>query len=167
MDLIEAFRTELRVEAAATRRMLERVPPESLAWKPHQRSRTLGQVAAHVADIPGLFIAPLLQDDFDRHGVPAATGGVAELVSTFDRNVASAQETLAALSADRLLAPWRYRHGERVVFELPRYVVLRSTALNHLIHHRGQLSVYLRLLDVPLPAVYGPTADAQQALDAC
>lgn len=159
MNPLEALGVELQVEAKTTRRMLERVPPESLAWRPHEKSRTLGELAAHIADLPGLFIAPLLRDEFDREDYVATTGSTEEILATFDRNAASAETVLATLPVDRLLTPWRYRRGGRVVFELPRFVVLRTTALNHLVHHRGQLSVYLRLLDVPLPPVYGPTAD--------
>ncbi|MCB9881424.1 MAG: DinB family protein [Planctomycetes bacterium] len=159
MDPIEALIAELRIESGSTRKLLERVPPASLAWKPHERSRSLGEVAAHVANIPGLFLATLGQDEFDRHDYVSATDTVEGLVATFDRNVARSLEVLSALTEEKLLAPWRYRYGETVVFELPRLVVIRTTALNHMIHHRGQLSVYLRLLDVPLPSVYGPTAD--------
>ncbi len=159
MNPIESLVTELRMEAVTTRRMLERVPKESLGWRPHPKSRTLGEIAAHVANIPGLFLATLDRDDLDRHDYTASPATVDEIVATLDRNVAAAVEVLAALPADRLMAPWRYRYGERVVFELPRLAVARGMGLNHLIHHRGQLSVYLRLLDVPLPPVYGPTAD--------
>ena len=90
---------------------------------------------------------------------PVATDSVTDILATFDKNIASAMERLNTLSDERLLASWRYKYGEQVIFELPRLAVIRMMALNHLIHHRGQLSVYLRLLDVPLPSVYGPTAD--------
>ncbi len=139
--------------------MLERVPQASFSWRPHTRSRTLGEIAAHIAGLPGVFIAPLLQDEFDHNTVVAPPAIVEGIVAAFDRNVARAHETLDALSEEQLLEPWRYRYGERVIFELPRFVVIRTSGLNHLIHHRGQLSVYLRMLDVPLPSVYGPTAD--------
>ena len=159
MKLTETLVAELRVESPTTRKMLERVPQAAFGWKPHAKSRTLGEVAGHIANLPGLFIAPLLQDEFDRNSYAAATGTVEDTLATFDANVARAVEVLGALSEQQLLAPWRYRYGERVVFELPRLVVVRTTALNHLVHHRGQLSVYLRMLDVPLPPVYGPSAD--------
>jgi len=159
MQMTDALIPELRVEAASTRKMLERIPPDSLAWRPHEKSRTIGEIAAHIANLPGLFIASLVEDTFDRNTYTVQADSVAEILSTFDRNVARAHEVLGALSDAELLAPWKYTYGERVVFELPRLVVIRTTALNHLIHHRGQLSVYLRMLDVPLPGVYGPTAD--------
>ncbi len=159
MNATEAFTAELKIEAATTRKMLERVPQASISWRPHARSRTLGEIATHIAGLPGVFIAPLLQDEFDHDTYVAPAATVGDIVATFDRNVVRAHETLNALSEKQLLEPWRYRFGERVIFELPRFVVIRTSGLNHLIHHRGQLSVYLRMLDVPLPSVYGPTAD--------
>jgi len=159
MNPVEAFVAELKVEAPITRRMLERVPADKLAWKPHAKSRALGDVAAHVAGIPGIFLANIAQDGFDQATFQAAGPSVPEIVAAFDRNIARAHEALAALPAERLPESWCYRRGEHVIFELPRFVVMRTSALNHMIHHRGQLSVYLRLLDVPLPSVYGPTAD--------
>jgi len=159
MKLNEPLTTELQVEAEITRKMLERVPPESLAWRPHEKSRALGEIAAHIANLPGLFIANLNQTEFDRYAYQAATDTVADILATFANNVTNALDTLKKLSDEQMLSPWRYKYGEQVIFELPRLVVIRSTALNHLIHHRGQLSVYLRLLNVSLPPVYGPTAD--------
>ncbi|MDH4036039.1 MAG: DinB family protein [Candidatus Krumholzibacteria bacterium] len=159
MNPIDAFVAELKIEARSTRKMLERVPPESLGWRPHEKSSTLGKVAGHIADIPGLFIVPLLQDECDYNTYQSNTGTVPEILDTFDANIARSYETLGALTPEQLLAPFRYRYGDRVIFELPRFVVIRSTTFNHLIHHRGQLSVYLRMLGVALPAIYGPTAD--------
>jgi uncharacterized damage-inducible protein DinB len=159
VDLNGPLMAELQIEAETTRKMLARVPPDSLLWQPHSKSRTLGEIAAHIANLPGLFIATLNQDEFDRHDYQSSVDTVAEILDTFDRNVGSAFAVLKTLSDDRLLTPWRYKYGEQVIFELPRLVVIRTTALNHLIHHRGQLSVYLRLLNVSLPPVYGPTAD--------
>jgi uncharacterized damage-inducible protein DinB len=159
MNLNEPLIAELQIEAGTTRKMLERVPQDSLAWKPHGKSRTLGEIAAHIADLPGLFIATLNRDECDRYDYQAVSDTVPDILEAFDRNISGAFEALKTLSDERLLAPWRYKYGEQVIFEMPRLVVIRTTALNHLIHHRGQLSVYLRLLDVPLPPVYGPTAD--------
>ena len=159
MNLNEPLLAELQIEAETTRKMLERVPQDALAWKPHEKSRTLGEIAAHIANLPGLFIATLNQDEFDRYDYKVVTDTVADILDTFDRNISNALEVLKTQSNERLLAPWRYKYGEQVIFEMPRLVVIRTTALNHLIHHRGQLTVYLRLLDVPLPPVYGPTAD--------
>ena len=159
MNLNEPLLAELQIEAVTTRKMLERVPQDSLLWKPHEKSRTLGEIAAHIANIPGLFIATLNRDEFDRHNYESVTDTISDILQTFDRNISSALEVLKVQSDERLLRPWRYKYGEQVIFEMPRLVVIRTIALNHLIHHRGQLSVYLRLLNVPLPPVYGPTAD--------
>jgi uncharacterized damage-inducible protein DinB len=159
MNLNELFIAELQIEAGTTRKMLERVPQDSLSWKPHERSRTLGEIAAHIANLPGLFIATLNQDEFDRSDYKSVTETVSDILDTFDRNISSSLEVLKTQSDERLLTPWRYKYGVQVIFEMPRLVVIRTTALNHLIHHRGQLSVYLRLLNVALPSVYGPTAD--------
>lgn len=160
MNPIDSILAELRHEAATTHKMLERVPQDKLAWKPHEKSRTLGEVAAHIAHLPGVFLATLAREEFDRNEYQSgATVSTADIVATFDRNVAAALAILPQLTAEQLLGTWRYKYGERVIFEMPRLVVLRAMGLNHLIHHRGQLSVYLRLLDVPLPPVYGPTAD--------
>ena len=159
MNLNEPLLTELQIEAVTTRKMLERTPPSLLTWKPHEKSRTLGEIAAHIAHIPGMFIATLNQDDFDRYSYTAVVATVADIVETFDRNTSNALEVLKTLSDERMLSSWRYRYGEEVIFQMPRLVVIRTTGLNHLIHHRGQLSVYLRMLNVSLPPVYGPTAD--------
>ena len=159
MNFSEPFIAELQHEAATTRKMLERVPQDALAWKPHEKSRTLGEIAAHIANLPGLFIATLNRDEFDRYDYKSAVATSSDILETFDRNISGALEVLKTQSDERLLASWRYKYGERVIFEMPRLAVIRAMALNHMIHHRGQLSVYLRLLDIPLPSVYGPTAD--------
>ncbi|MDT5060156.1 MAG: hypothetical protein QOH63_615 [Acidobacteriota bacterium] len=160
MKLIEPMIAELQHEATSTRKMLERVPQESLSWQPHEKSMTLGRLASHIAMLPGLFIAKLNQDELDRSELkPPPADSVAAILETFDQNIAGSFEVLKTQSEERLLASWRYRDGEKIIFEMPRVAVFRLIALNHLIHHRGQLSVYLRLLNVPLPSVYGPTAD--------
>jgi uncharacterized damage-inducible protein DinB len=159
MNLNEPLLTELRNESVTTRKVLERVPPASLAWKPNPKSRTLGELAAHVAGIPGVFLAHLHEDEYDAGGPRSVPDTVPAILATFDRNIASAQEVLGSLTNDRLLAPWKFRYGGLVAFEIPRLAVARNAGLNHLIHHRGQLSVYLRMLGVALPAIYGPSAD--------
>jgi uncharacterized damage-inducible protein DinB len=160
MNPIDSILAELLHEAATTRIMLERVPQESLAWKPHEKSRTLGEIASHIANLPGVFLATLGREEFDRHEYqPGPNATVADIVATFDRCIANALAVLPQLTTEQLLGKWRYKYGERVIFEMPRLAVLRAMGLNHLIHHRGQLSVYLRLLNVSLPPVYGPTAD--------
>jgi uncharacterized damage-inducible protein DinB len=159
MNLSEPIIAELQHEAATTRKMLERVPQDALAWKPHEKSRTLGEIAAHLANLPGLFIATLNRDEFDRNEYQSAVDTIPDILATFDVNLASALEVLKTQSDEQMLTPWRYKYAEQVIFEIPRLAVIRVMALNHLIHHRGQLSVYLRLLNVALPPVYGLTAD--------
>lgn len=153
---------ELQQEAATTRRLLERLPPDRLAWRPHDKSMPLGRLAAHIAHLPEMFIARLSQDALDMHTSAAPPADdVAGILGGFDRDVAAALDTLRALPADRFAEPWRYMYGEHLIFELPRAAVARAIGINHLIHHRGQLSVYLRLLDVPVPPIYGPSADEE------
>ena len=162
MNISEPIIAELRHEAATTRRLLERVPQDSLEWQPHEKSMTMGRLAAHIAGLPRLLVAALTLDEYDTNDLRAQSppaDNVARILEAYDKNVAEALESLKTLSEERLLNPWRYRNGEQVLFEMPRLAVIRFVVLNHIVHHRGQLSVYLRLRDVPLPSVYGPTAD--------
>jgi uncharacterized damage-inducible protein DinB len=162
MSLCEPLAAELRQEAATTRRLLERVPEESFGWKPHEKSMALGRLAGHIAELPTLIAPALTQDELDfaaGNYQPFNPTSVAELLERFDRNVADAAGLLSGQTDERMQEPWRLRSGEQVLFELPRAAVVRTMALNHIVHHRGQLSVYLRLLDVPLPSIYGPSAD--------
>jgi uncharacterized damage-inducible protein DinB len=150
---------EFDQEMASTRKLLERVPSEKGTWKPHQKSFALGHLAQLVAWIPG-WIATSLQEP---HIDLAQSGGYSfetteVLLRSFDTNVQAAREALGAVTGSALDAPWSLKRGEQVLFTAPRGEVVRQH-LNHLIHHRGQLTVYLRLVDVPLPQVYGPTAD--------
>jgi uncharacterized damage-inducible protein DinB len=158
----KAFAEELRGESATTRRMLERLPADRLAWKPHEKSTSLGRLAGHITQLPVLLAAVLTQDElnfdpevFDPAPMPESVPG---LLKTFDKNTADAIGLLNTLADDKLNHVWRLRAGEQVFMEKPRAAVIRWV-FSHIIHHRGQLSVYLRLLDVPLPPVYGPTAD--------
>lgn len=153
---------ELEQEGAATRRVLERVPADRLDWQPHPKSMTLGQLALHVAVIPGA-LAQLCAAD----GVDAATidfkarqpQDAAELLPALEESLAGARTFLSGLDEAAAAAPWRLTHGERELSCAPRMAMVRSLLLNHWYHHRGQLTVYLRLLDVPVPAVYGNSAD--------
>lgn len=159
MKLSEPLIAELQIEASITKKMLERVPQEYFAWKPHEKSRTLGEVASHIANIPGMFIATLDKDEYDRFEYKSDVDNTISILKTFDKNISCSLEVLKSISDEKLLSNWKYKYGDKVIFELPRLVVIRTTALNHMIHHSGQLSVYLRLLNAPLPPVYGPTAD--------
>jgi uncharacterized damage-inducible protein DinB len=151
---------ELEQEAQATRRVLERVPEDQLDWTPHRKSMTLGQLAMHVANLPGA-IAEVSRAWFDVNTViprPTATG-TDELLQALEESLTRARSILGDVDDADLLAPWHMMKGEEVIFAITRGELLRSVMLNHWYHHRGQLTVYLRLLDVPLPAIYGDSAD--------
>jgi uncharacterized damage-inducible protein DinB len=153
---------DLESELATTRRVLERVPDEHLAWKPHEKSMSLGGLATHIANLVRWQVGMLRQDDFDFATSPppmTAAPSREALLATFDANVAELRAAFAETSDDALSRDWTLRRGEHVVFKRPRSIVLRSAGMMHVAHHRGQLTVYLRQLDVPLPSVYGPTAD--------
>jgi uncharacterized damage-inducible protein DinB len=165
MPIADILLPEFDHEMAGTRRMLERVPEADADWRPHPRSTTLGDLAAHIARIAkwGRYIFERPELDL---GAPAnaelATArfaGTPDLLQQFDRNVAETRAALAGTPDDAMRAVWTLRAGPRTIFSLPRAGAFRGFTLSHLIHHRGQLSVYLRLRDVPLPSLYGPTAD--------
>ena len=162
MTLGKSLAAELKAEAATTRKLLERVPQEQFGWKPHEKSMSLGRLAGHVAELPTLLSVALTQDELDfasgafKAFAPESTS---DLVETFDKNVADAIELLSKQPDEPMADKWRLRSGEHVIFEMPRISFVRAVGLNHWIHHRGQLSVYLRLLDVPVPSIYGPSAD--------
>jgi uncharacterized damage-inducible protein DinB len=165
MSMTELFRGELEREAAATRRTLEKVPDHKTEWKPHDKSMPLGYLSTLVARMPSWVAMTINQDELDLQPVgkppyrPAALATSAELVAALDRAVVDAREALAKTTDEHLLTPWRLLVGGKVVSEQPRHIVLRDAVFNHLAHHRGQLTVYLRLNDAPVPAIYGPSAD--------
>jgi uncharacterized damage-inducible protein DinB len=160
MAIAEALAAELQQEAVTTRRVLERVPESQLAWRPHPKSMSLGQLAFHIAGLPHR-IAELLHDPVTEvPNVPLTEGTpVAEMLATLDRSVPIAVQQLTAWGDEGLLEMWRMTREGRTLMEMPRLAMVRAVMLNHWYHHRGQLTVYLRLLEVPLPSVYGPTAD--------
>ena len=166
MKLSELILPEFDQEMAGTRKTLERVPEDKLAWKPHAKSFSMGALATHVALIPGWGLVTLQEDFFDV-GAPGATtppppaGSRRELLELFDRGVESLRAAIAAAEDAHFMTPWSLRNGEKTMFTAPRVAVLRRMILNHSIHHRAQLGVYLRLNDVPVPAIYGPSADEQ------
>lgn len=164
MPLRDSLLAEYDHETATTRRLLARIPEAELGWRPHQKSMSLGELAGHLANLPQWCIATLTASSFDVSTAtedlrPRAPGSIAELLQKFDAGVRAAREALAAAGDDDMLAPWTLKQGAQEIFTLPRISTLRSFVMNHMIHHRGQLSVYLRLKDVPLPPIYGPTAD--------
>lgn len=163
MSMTEGLIGELTEEAASTRRVLERVPEEKLSWRPHPKSMSLGELALHVAQVPG-GVARLLDGpsgeapDFSTR--PEATSR-AELLTELEESVTHARSTLAAWGDEGLRAEWRLTRGDETLLTMPRIGMTRAIMLNHWYHHRGQLMVYLRLLDVPVPAVYGDSADEE------
>lgn len=160
MRMIDLFMAELEREAAATRRTLERVPDGRYDWKPHEKSMALGYLAELVARLPSWPVFIIKQDELDlTTNQPAPLRTSRELVQALDEGVAEAREALANTTDEHLLKPWRLLVAGRVVQEEPRYIMLRDGVFNHLAHHRGQLTVYLRRNDVPVPAIYGPSAD--------
>ncbi len=161
MPIIDSILAELDQEAKTTRRLLERLPEGKFGWKPHEKSMTLGDLALHVATIPGFFARLAIQDGYDAANfrpltVPPTT---AELVAVFDAGMADVRKHLPALGDDKLMAPWSFMNGGKTMITLPRIGLIRSILCNHYYHHRGQLSVYARLLDIPVPSIYGPSAD--------
>lgn len=162
MSLGQIFAAELKQEAISTRKMLERIPADKLAWKPHEKSYTLDQLAGHIVNMISWTGVTLKQDELDFGKMdfkPKAYTDASELVADFDQNVAEALEILNDISDETMATTWTLRNDEHIFFTMPKTVTMRSFVMNHVIHHRGQLSVYLRLLDIPLPSVYGPTAD--------
>jgi uncharacterized damage-inducible protein DinB len=153
---------ELHQEAAITKRLLERVPADRLSWTPHLKSMSLGQLALHVARIPGDLSRLAQLDQFDAAEAnfdPPVPASREEILATLDESVSAAAEYLKGLTPDASSAGWRLTLRGKEVFTMPRAWLLRSLLLNHWYHHRGQLSVYLRLLDVPVPVIYGRSAD--------
>ncbi len=165
MKLTDLFLSELESEAAATRRTLERVPDARSDWKPHEKSMTMGRLAALVASMPSWIDMVINLDELDMRppGGPKYRAQEhstsKDLVDAFDRHVAAARTALANTTEEHLMTPWRLLAGGKLASESPRYVMIRDGVFNHLAHHRGQLTVYLRLNDASVPAIYGPSAD--------
>jgi uncharacterized damage-inducible protein DinB len=161
MALIDGMLQELEQEAQTTRRVLERVPDNKLSWRPHEKARTLGELALHVAMVPGA-VAELVATQSTVQ-VPQFTDsspkGASELIPALNESIAKAKKVLGGMDDTALMATWRMMQGERELFAAPRVALLRSIMLNHWYHHRGQLTVYLRELGVSIPSIYGPSAD--------
>jgi uncharacterized damage-inducible protein DinB len=148
-------------EHAATRRMLERFPDAHHDWRPHEHSRTIAELATHVADIPNRGVTVLTTDSMEAGARKplAPIGSAADLIAHHDASVAALKRSLADADVAALSKPWTIRSGERVIVQAPKYQMLRTVMMSHLIHHRAQLSVYYRMLGVPVPGMYGPSAD--------
>lgn len=161
MTLIDGLLDELEQEARTTRRVLERIPAAHLSWKPHPKSMSLGQLALHVATVPGN-VAELAARDVVAEPpsfVQAEAGSVAELLPALDESVTKARRALGGFDDAKMTSLWRLQSGGKDIMVMPRIALVRAIMLNHWYHHRGQLLVYLRLLDQSVPSVYGPTAD--------
>jgi uncharacterized damage-inducible protein DinB len=161
MALIDGMLQELEQEAQTTRRVLERVPDNQLTWRPHEKARTLGELALHVAMVPG-GVAELVASPSPAQApqfVDPTPKSASELIPALDQSIAKAKNVLGGMSDAALMATWRMMRGERELFAVPRVALLRSIMLNHWYHHRGQLTVYLRELGVRIPSIYGPSAD--------
>jgi uncharacterized damage-inducible protein DinB len=165
MKLTEFFLGQLEREAAGTRKALERVPEHKNGWKPHEKSMDIGYLAALAAKMPSWIAMMIEQEELDfakrseSSFVPKQQLTRADLIRLLDESVAEARAALQKTTDDHLMKPWRFRVGERVVSEEPRHVMIQDSVFNHLSHHRGQLTVYLRLAGASVPAIYGPSAD--------
>ena len=160
MALIDGMLQELEREAHTTRRVLERVPDDQLSWRPHKTARTLGELALHIATVPGAVAQLASQSPAQApQFTDPAPRSAAELVPALNESIAKAKQVLGGMDDETLGATWRLMHGERELLAMPRAAILRNIMLNHWYHHRGQLTVYLRQLGVPIPSVYGPSAD--------
>ncbi|MFZ0335566.1 MAG: DinB family protein [Candidatus Acidiferrales bacterium] len=170
MAIRDGILPEFDREIAVTRRVLERVPEGKPEFKPHEKSMAMDRLAGHVAELPGWAKETILQDSVHMNppGNPPPAQSAAlkmisrtQLLEEFDKRAAAGRAAIAGASDEELMKPWSLIAGGKPVFTLPKIAVLRGFVMNHLIHHRGQLSVYLRLNDVPVPSIYGPSADEQ------
>ena len=160
--MLETMMNEIDQEAVITRRVLERVPADKLAWKPHPKSMSLGQLAFHVASIPGNISKLAQLDEFDASAAnfdPPSPNSSAEILTALDTSLNTVKEYLDCVSEPAAVGNWRLTFQGKEVFAIPHVALLRTIMLNHWYHHRGQLSVYLRLLEVPVPVIYGRSAD--------
>ena len=159
MSMTEAFLPEFEHEMATTRRLLERVPDDKVSWKPHEKSFSLGHLAQLISRMPGWIGQTLLQSEINlAEGAGYSNEKTSTLVEQFDKNVSETRDAISKATDEQLNDMWALKAGDKVLMSQPRGVAIRGH-LNHLVHHRGQLSVYLRMNDVPLPSIYGPTAD--------
>ena len=171
MGISKSLLPEFDHEMGTTRTVLSRVPDGKFGWKPHQKSWAMGGLATHVANIPTWAVRAMTLTELDLApgGKPVAPMEPAksqeELLKTFDENIKQARAAIAGASDEALFTPWSLLHGGNSILTLPRIAVLRSFVMSHLIHHRGQLSVYLRLNDIPVPSIYGPSADEGGFMD--
>jgi uncharacterized damage-inducible protein DinB len=168
MPITDFLLPEFDQEMANTRKMLERVPDGRFGWKPHPKSWTMGTLATHVANLPQWTVETLNRDELDIAPVgqppykAEVAGSQKQLLEFFDANIASARKVLTSATDEEMVKPWKLLAGGKEIFTMPKIAVLRSFVMNHIIHHRAQLSVLLRLNDVDVPGMYGPSADEAQ-----
>ncbi len=161
MAIKDALLPEFDHEMATTRRVIERVPDGKFAYKPHDKSMTMGRLASHIADMPTWAVSGITLDSLDLAAghKPFEAASQAELLAAFDKNASAARSAIAGATDETFMKNWSLKNGATTLMTMPKIAVVRSFVLNHIIHHRGQLSVYLRLNDVPVPSIYGPSAD--------
>lgn len=162
MGMIDALAMEYQYETGVTRKVIDRVPEDKFGWKPHDKSMTAGALASHITEIQGWTPGTLASDEFKIDDYkPYVPKSKAELLQTFDTLVADSLKAMKGVSDQTLMKGWKMTQKGQTLLEMPKVAVLRTWVLNHQIHHRGQLSVYLRLLGQPVPSIYGPSADEQ------
>jgi len=165
MAIKDQLLPEFDAEMATTRRVIERLKEDKYDWAPHKKSMKAGRLASHIAEMTVWGTISITQDSLDLAGghQPFNAASSKELLSAFDKNVADCRKAIESASDETLMKPWSLMNGSTAILTLPRINVIRSFVLNHIIHHRGQLSVYLRLTDTPVPSIYGPSADESGA----
>ena len=163
--IAQSLLPEFDHEMANTRKTLERVPEDKLEWKPDPKSMTMGRLAGHIAEMPGWGAFTVSQAEMDLaaggHQQPTVATSRGQLLAEFDKNVAASRAAIAGASDATLMEPWSLKNGSQVLLTMPKIGVIRTFVMNHIIHHRAQLTVYYRLNGVPVPALYGPSADEQ------
>jgi uncharacterized damage-inducible protein DinB len=165
MKLSDLFLPEFDQEMTTARKTLERIPEDKLSWKPHEKSMPLGRLAGHVAELAGWAVPTLTQDSLDfappggQPMQPTIATSRKQVLEIFDKNREESRRAIAGVSDEDLMKNWSLLRGGQTLMTMPRIAVLRSFCINHIIHHRAQLGVYLRLNDIPVPSVYGPSAD--------
>ena len=165
MSIAETLLPEFDREMGMTRRLLERLPDQHFAWKPHEKSMSLGRLAEHLAELPGWAKVAIVDSGIDMSVrrppdyVPPSTRTA--VLDMFDKNVTDARSALSGRTDAEMMAPWTLKAQGKEIFTMPKAIVMRGFVMNHIIHHRGQMTVYLRLHNVPLPSIYGPSADEQ------
>ena len=162
MSLGNMLAAEMSQESISIRKMIERLPVEKMAWKPHEKSMTLERLAGHIVEMFSWTKSTLTQDELDFSKfdfTPKVYTDAADLVADLDKNITESVETLKNTADETMFENWTMRNGEQIYFTMPKAAVMRGFVMSHIIHHRGQLSVYMRLLDIPVPSIYGPSAD--------